>query len=81
MGQRRPSSQLLEFVLATSIGLLAVFGGLLCVGFLLVAPVRNPNGVGDTQPLPDYEGIVCIIQHTVHTYVHVEYIKYKVHIC
>ena len=78
MGQRRPSSQLLEFVLATSIGLLAVFGGLLCVGFLLVAPVRNPNGVGDTQPLPDYEGIVYVLYNI--QYIHT-YIKYKVRIC
>ena len=56
MRKARPSSQLLEFVIATAIGLLAVLGGLLCVGFLLVDPVRNPNGVGETQPLPNYEG-------------------------
>jgi hypothetical protein len=56
MRKARPSSQLLEFVIATAIGLLAVLGGLLCVGFLLVHPVRYPNGVGETQPLPNYEG-------------------------
>lgn len=57
MGKARPSSQLLEFVIATVVGLLAVFGGLLCIGFLLVDPVRYPNGVGETQPLPNHEGM------------------------
>ena len=56
MRKARPSSQLLEFVIATAVGLLAVLGGLLCVGFLLIDPIRNPHGVGLTQPLPDYEG-------------------------
>lgn len=53
---RRPASQLVEFVIAIAVGLLAILGALLCVGFLLVNPVRNPNGVGETQSMPDYEG-------------------------
>ena len=60
MRTRRPSSQLLEFLLATAVGFLAVLGALLCVGFLLVDPVRNPSGVGETQPLPDYEGTLSM---------------------
>ena len=68
MRQTRPSSQLVEFVISIAVGLLAILGALLCVGFLLVDPVRNPNGVGQTQPLPDYEG-TCIHIHT-HTYIH-----------
>ena len=78
MRKSRPSSQLVEFVIAIAVGLLAIVGGLLCVGFLLVDPVRNPNGgnpnggnpngVGETQTLPDYEGIA----HTMYTlYIHV----------
>ena len=61
MGKSRPSSQLVEFIIAIAVGLLAILGGLLCVGFLLIDPVRNPNGIGETQPLPDYEGVyVCV---------------------
>ena len=55
MGRSRPSSQLVEFFIAIVVGLLAILGALLCVGFLLVEPVRNPNGVGVTKPLPDFE--------------------------
>lgn len=46
----------MEFVLATAVALLAILGALLCVGFLLVDPVRYPHGVGETQSLPDYHG-------------------------
>jgi hypothetical protein len=56
MRNSRPSSQLVEFVISIAVGLLAILGALLCVGFLLVDPVRNPKGVGETQPLPDFEG-------------------------
>ena len=52
MAKSRPSSQLVEFFIAIGVGLLAILGGLLCVGFLLVEPVRNPMGIGETQPLP-----------------------------
>lgn len=55
MGKLRPSSQLVEFIIAIAVGLLAILGGLLCVGFLLIDPVRNPNGIGESQPLPDNE--------------------------
>ena len=65
MRKSRPASQLVEFIIAIALGLLAILGGLLCVGFLLVDPVRNPNGVGDTQPLPDYEGRVCVCANCV----------------
>lgn len=35
---------MIEFLIALFIGLLAVLGGLLCIGFLLVEPLRNPHG-------------------------------------
>ena len=56
MGRSRPSSQLVEFTIAIVVGLLAILGGLMCVGFLLVDPVRNPNGVGETQSLHAHDG-------------------------
>lgn len=56
MGRSRPSSQLVEFVIAILVGLLAIFGSLMCIGFLLVDPVRNPNGAGDTKSIPHHDG-------------------------
>ena len=65
----RPSSQLVEFVISIAVGLLAILGALLCVGFLLVDPVRNPRGMGleENRPLPDYEGTY------IHTYIHTQH--------
>lgn len=48
---RKGSSDLIEFLIALFVGLLAVLGGLLCIGFLLVEPLRNPHG--QTAPLTD----------------------------
>lgn len=41
---RRGSSELIEFLIALFVGLLAVLGATLCIGFLLVEPLRNPPG-------------------------------------
>ena len=62
MRKARPSSQLVEFVISIAVGLLAILGALLCVGFLLVDPVRNPKGVGETQSMPEYGGTYA---HTI----------------
>lgn len=75
MKKSRPSSQLVEFVIAIAVGLLAILGGLLCVGFLLVDPVRNPKGVGETKPLPDYDGILL---NTCMMCVYCSKVKYSV---
>ena len=51
------SSELIEFLIALFVGLLAVLGATLCIGFLLVEPLRNPPGqsepiieIGKFQP-------------------------------
>lgn len=36
------SSQLVEYLVALVVGILAVLGALLCIGFLLVEPIRSP---------------------------------------
>lgn len=46
---RRGSSELIEFLIALFVGLLAVLGATLCIGFLLVEPLRNPPG--QTEPI------------------------------
>ena len=48
---RKGSSDLIEFLIALFVGLLAILGGLLCIGFLLVEPLRNPYG--QTVPITD----------------------------
>ena len=48
---RKESSDLIEFLIALFVGLLAILGGLLCIGFLLVEPLRNPHG--QTVPITD----------------------------
>ena len=48
---RRGSSELIEFLIALFVGLLAVLGAMLCIGFLLVEPLRNPPG----QNVPNVE--------------------------
>lgn len=50
------SSQLVEYLVALVVGVLAVLGAALCIGFLLVEPVRFPPS--ETQPtvsLGNYE--------------------------
>ena len=46
---RKGSSELIEFLIALIVGLLAVLGAMLCIGFLLVEPLRNPPG--QTEPI------------------------------
>ena len=46
---RKGSSELIEFLIALFVGLLAVLGATLCIGFLLVEPLRNPPG--QTEPI------------------------------
>ena len=41
---RKGSSDLIEFLIALFVGLVAILGGMLCIGFLLVEPLRNPPG-------------------------------------
>ena len=45
------SSSLLEFLVALTIGGLAVVGALLCIGFLLVEPIRSPPSEAPTVDL------------------------------
>lgn len=45
------SSSLLEFLVALIIGGLAVLGALLCIGFLLVEPIRSPPSEAPTIDL------------------------------
>ena len=42
---RKGSSDLIEFLIALIVGVLAILGGVFCLGFLLVAPLRNPPGL------------------------------------
>ena len=41
---RKGSSELIEFLIALFVGLVAVLGAACCIGFLLVEPLRNPPG-------------------------------------
>lgn len=45
------SSKLIEYFIALFVGLLAILAGLFVIGFLLVDPLREPNGIDDTAPL------------------------------
>ena len=63
MAGARPSSQLVEFFIAIVVGLLAILGALLCVGFLLVEPIRNPNGIGETKSLPGIYNYILPIKY------------------
>lgn len=45
------SSRLLEYLVALTVGVLAVLGALLCIGFLLVEPIRSPPSEGPTVSL------------------------------
>lgn len=45
------SSQLVEFLVALVVGILAVLGALFCVGFLLMDPIRFPPSEGPTVSL------------------------------
>ena len=46
------SSQLIEFFIAFAVGFLAVLAAVFCIGFLLVEPVNDPNGLDTTNTLP-----------------------------
>ena len=46
--ERMGSSKLIEYFIALFVGLLAILGALLVIGFLLVDPLRDPNGIDDT---------------------------------
>lgn len=48
------SSELIEFLIAALVGLLAALGALFCIGFLLVDPVRNPMGEGEVLELSKF---------------------------
>lgn len=47
-GKKIGSSELIEFVIALLVGVLAVLGGLFVIAFLLVEPVRNPPGSSES---------------------------------
>ena len=50
---RKGSSDLIEFLIALFVGLVAILGAIVCIGFLLVEPMRNPPA----QTTPNVE--VC----------------------
>lgn len=53
------SSKLIEYFIALFVGLLAILAGLFVIGFLLVDPLREPNGIDDTAPLRGGKRLCC----------------------
>ncbi len=49
----------IEFIIALVVGLLAVLGGLFVVGFLLVEPIMDPHGLGDSEALSKWPHVAA----------------------